>query len=327
MRRSLILGLLAGFAAAPAGAQPNPFKLPKLNLKGEVNYTLAGDMKGTAYSAFDGDRMVSSSNSTTRMMGKDTKTSSWTLVTDDSMYSVDLEKKKGFQAPNLLPHMAKAYDGLDKDGKSRFHTNLNEMAAMFSRVFDPGALGASAEKKGEKTIAGEVCEEREFMGFTVCTMKRGPRIALQTAGSLVCFRYEQTATSVSLNAPPGSAFDKPAGVTFQQDPMMQNPDSMARGFVGYIASKELSDSLAKAKGELEEAKAKAAADGKPTEMTAAEKEQMQAACETIKNLDLNKVMASAAKAMVAALKDAAVEGAKQGAANKLKGLIKKPKIP
>jgi hypothetical protein len=116
-------------------------------------------------------------------------------------------------------------------------------------------------------------------------------------------------------------------VAFQQDAMMQNPDSAARGFVGYLASQELADSLAAAQTELEEARAKAAADGKPTEMTAADKEQMQAACETLKNLDMNKVMAAAGNAMVSAMKEAAVDEAKKGATGKLKGLIKKPKIP
>jgi hypothetical protein len=327
MRPRFVVVLLAGTLASPVDAQPNPFKLPKLNLKGEVNYALGGDMKGTAYTAFDGDRVVTRSTSTTKMMGKETKLSSWTLVTSDSMYNADLEKKKGYQAPNLLPFMAKAYDGLDKGGKQRFHGNLKQMGAMFSRAFDIGSLGSVAEKKGEKTIAGEVCEEREFMGFTVCTMKRGPRIALETTGSLVCYQYQQTATSVSLAAPAGAAFAPPEGIVFQQDPMMQNPDSVSRGFVGYLASQELSDSLAKAQAELEQAKAKAAAEGKPTELTPAEKEQMKAACETLKNLDLNSVMASATKAMVAALKQAAVDEAKKGATNKLKGLIKKPKFP
>jgi hypothetical protein len=327
MKAALLTAIGSALLLGPLPAQQNPFKLPKQTLKGEVNYTLAGDMSGTAYSAFDGDRMVSSMTATTRMMGKETKTASWSLMTADSMYSADLETKKGFQSPNLLPHLARAYDGLDKDGKRRFHENLKDMAAMFSRALDPSALGASGEKKGEKTIAGEVCEEREFMGFTVCTMKRGPRVALQTSGSLVCFKYEQTATSVSLTAPAGSAFERPAGVTFEQSPLMTNPDSAARGFVGYLASQALSDSLAKARAELEEAKAKAAAEGKPTEMTPAEKEQMQAACDAIKNLDLNKVMADAGKAFAEAMKQAAIEAAKQGAVGKLKGLIKKPKIP
>lgn len=327
MRSGLVIAFLAAALVAPAQAQQNPFKLPKNTFKGEVQYQLGGDMKGTASSAFDGDRFAATSTSTTKMMGKETKLSSWSLVTPDSMYTADLDRKKGTQAPNLLPYMAKAYDGLDKSGKQRFHQNLSDMGAMFSRAFDIGSMGSAGEKLGEKTIAGEVCESRAFMGFEVCTMKRGPRIALETKGSLVCFRLEQTATSVSLAAPPETAFEKPAGIKFEQDPMMQNPDSTARGFVGYIASQELSDSLAKAKAELEAAKAKAAAEGKPTEMTAAEKDQMQAACEVIKNFDMNKVMASAAKAMVNAMKDAAVDEAKKGAMGKLKGLVKKPKIP
>lgn len=327
MQRALGVALVAGLVAVPVWAQANPFKLPKQTLRGEVSYALTGDMKGTSSSAFDGDRMVATSAATVKMLGKETKTSTWTLVTADSMYTADLERKSGVAAPNLLPHMARAYDDLDKGAKQRFHANLEAMGAMFSRAFSLSSFGAAGDKKGEKTIAGEVCEEREFMGFTMCTMKRGPRISLQTTGSLVCYRFEETATSVSLAAPAPAAFAVPEGITFQQDPMMAKPDSVARGFVGYLASQALADSLAAARAELEEAKAKAAAEGKPTEMTEAEKAQMEAACETLKSLDMNKVMAAAGKAMVEAMKQAAVDEAKKGAANKLKGLIKKPKIP
>ncbi len=328
MSRRVFLPLLAMAATATAAAaQQNPFKLPKLNLKGEVSYELGGDMKGTAQTAFDGDRLMSRSTSTVKMMGKETRSATWTLVTPDSMFSADLESKKGVAAPNLLPYMAKAYDGLDKAGKQRFHSNLQDMGAMFSRAFNVSSFGAAGEKKGEKTIAGEVCEDREFMGFSICSMKRGPQIALHTSGNLLCYRFEQTATSVSLAAPAGSAFDRPEGVVFQQDPMMQNPDSVARSFVGYLASQELADSLAKARSELEEARAKAQAEGKATELTAEAKAQMQAACEVLKNLDMNKVMAAAGKAMVNALKQAAVDEAKKEATGKLKGLIRKPRIP
>ena len=59
MRRLFVAaGLLA--VAVPAAAQPNPFKLPKTNIKGgaEVSYALTGDLTGTAMMAFDGDRWV-----------------------------------------------------------------------------------------------------------------------------------------------------------------------------------------------------------------------------------------------------------------------------
>jgi hypothetical protein len=326
MRREVLAVLGAMALAAPATAQ-NPFKLPKSNLMGQVEYELGGDSKGTASRAFDGDRMVSINTSTTKMMGKETKTSTWTLVTPDSMYNADLIKKRGTQAPNLLPHMAKAYDELDKSSQQRFHQNMQDMGTMFSRVFDISSMAASAKPLGEKTYAGQVCEEREIMGFDVCTMKKGPRISLHTAGNLLCFKFEETATSVALGAPPASVFDKPAGVSFEAAPAAQNADSAARGFVGYLASQELSDSLAKAKAELEASRAKAQSEGKQTEMTAADKQQMEAACNVIKNFDMDRVLAAAGKAMVEAMKQAAVDEAKHKATSKLKGLLKKPHIP
>ncbi len=327
MRREVMAVLGAVALAAPAAAQQNPFKLPKSNLKGQVEYQLGGDSKGTASRAFDGDRMVTTNTSTIKMMGKETKSSTWMLVTPDSMYNADLIKKRGTQAPNLLPHMAKAYDGLDKSGKQRFHQNIQEMGTMFSRVFDVPSIASSAKSMGEKTYAGQVCEERQMMGFDVCTMKKEPQISLHTSGNLLCFKFEETATSVSLAPPPATAFEKPAGVTFEVAPVAENADSAARGFVGYLASQELSDSLAKAKTELEAARAKAQAEGKPTEMTEADKQQMEAACNVIKNLDMNKVLAAAGNAMVEAMKQAAVDEAKHKATSKLKGLFKKPHIP
>ncbi len=313
--------------ASPVFAQPNPFKLPKLNLKGEVNYQLTGDQQGTAQTAFDGDRYLTRSTSSIKMMGKETKESTWSLFTADSMYTADLDKKKGTVMPNLLPLYAKAYDGLDGAAKKRFHGNVEAMGALVSKAFDIGSMGSVGEKLGDETVAGEVCENRQFAGFTVCSMKRGPRIALKTSGDLLCYRFEQTATSVSLSAPPASVFERPAGVVFRPMAEAGNADSAAQGFVGYLASQALTDSLAAAKAELEKAKADAAAKGESTEMTQEQKEQMKQACETLKNFDMGAVMANAMKAMKQQMADAAVDAAKQGAANKLKGLIKKPKIP
>jgi hypothetical protein len=179
-------------------AQPNPFKPPKGTVKAQVSYRLGGDQTGTAETAVDGNRVMAKSEGTTRMMGKDTKSSTWTLVTPDSLYTADLLEKTGYAGPNPMPLYAKAYDDLDGDGKERFHSNLKEMGAMMSKVFDVNALGGAGEKLGDQTIAGEVCENRRFGGFEICSMKKSPQLALKTSGDLLCYRFEQTATSVSL---------------------------------------------------------------------------------------------------------------------------------
>lgn len=197
---------------------------------------------------------------------------------------------------------------------------------MVSKAFDISAFGASGDKLGEETIAGEVCENHQFSTFTVCTMKKGPRLSLKTTGDLLCFRFEQTATSVSLSAPPSSSWDPPAGVSFK--PIgIENADSAARGFVGYFASQQLADSLAAAKAKVEQAKADASAKGQPTEMTPEQKEQARQACEMLKNFDLGKAMANALNEMKKELGNAAVDAAKQSATSKLRGLLKKPRIP
>lgn len=324
-RLSLASGLASLVLVSVAAAQPNPFKLPKSNLKARVTYQLSGDQNGTAETAYDGDRMMTTSTGTIKMMGKEQKASSWMMVTADSMFTADLDKKEGSAGPNLIPLYAKAYDQLDGGGKQRFHANIKEMGALMSKAFNVNSFSSLGNKLGDETVAGEVCENREFASFTVCSMKKNPMLSLKTAGDLVCFRFEQTATSVSLSSPPASTWSLPAGVKFV--PMPMAADSAARGFVGYLASQQLTDSLAKAKAELEQAKAEAATKGQPQEMTKEQKEQMRQACDMIKNFDMNKALANALNEMKRELGNAAVDAAKQGAMGKLKGLIKKPKIP
>ncbi len=331
MRLVIVTSLMAA-ASSVSLAQPNPFKLPKSPIKAQVAYQLTGDQKGTSETAFDGARMMTRSSSTIRMMGKETKSSEWTMVTEDSMFTANLEKKEGLAGPNLLPYYARAYDGLDGEGKQRFHANLKEMAGLMSKAFNVNSLGSMGERLGDQTIAGEVCENHKFASFEVCSMKRGPQVPLRTAGDLVCFRFEQTATSVSLSAPPSSAWEKPAGIEFKPMLGAQDADSAARGMVGYLASKALSDSLAASKAELEKAKAEAALKGEPKAgeprpMTAEEKAQMKQACEMIKNFDMSKALANAWRDMKRELGEAAVDAAKQSATSKIKGLFKKPRIP
>ncbi len=327
MRYGAWIGAVAVMVAGGASAQPNPFKMPKMNIKAHIAYQLAGDQKGTSETAIDGDRLMTRTQSSIKMLGKETKANHWSMVTADSMYNVDLDKKEGWVSPNLLPHYAKAYDQLDGASKQRFHSNMREMGAMMSKAFDINSFGSLGDKLGEETIAGEVCENRQFASFTICTMKKGPRLSLKTTGDLLCFRFDQTATAVTLGAPPTSTWDPPAGITFKPLAGIENADSAARGFVGYFASQQLADSIAASKVKLEQAKAEAAAKGQPTEMTAEQKEQAKQACEMLKNFDLGKVMANALNAMKKELGNAAVDAVKQGAMNKFKGLIKKPRIP
>ena len=49
------------FLMSIVAAQPNPFRLPKSNLKAKVTYQMSGDQKGTAETAYDGDRMMTTS--------------------------------------------------------------------------------------------------------------------------------------------------------------------------------------------------------------------------------------------------------------------------
>lgn len=326
MRRLLLTAALA-VAASSLAAQPNPFKVQKSSIKSAlVTYALTGDVTGTASVALDGDRMAHRQTGTTKMMGKTSTTDTWSLVTPDSMFNADLAKKQGTVSPNPLPYFAQAYEDLDGDGKKRFHQNMQDMGSMLGQAFGFAGLKAGA-KMGTKTYAGQECEERTMGSFSVCTMAKAP-ITLHSKGSLVCFTFEETATEVKLGTPPADAFTVPAGITWKPDPHLQKPDSMAKGYILYLASQQLADSLAKAKAQLQAAQAQVG--GKPPELTPEQKAGMQQACDAIKTFDLGKVMADAtgqmAKELIDAAKKAAMDAAKQKAKSGIKGLFK-PKIP
>ena len=150
---------------------------------------------------------------------------------------------------------------------------------------------------------------------------------LHSQGSLVCLNFEETATEVRLAAPSGDAFAAPAGISWKVDTRVANPDSMAKGYVMYLASQQLSDSLAQVKAKLESAKAQQASTGKPVTLTPEQQSEMQKACDVLKNVDAGKVPSDATGQMKQAMVDEAKRAAGDAAKNKLKGLFHKPKIP
>jgi hypothetical protein len=333
MRCFAVVASLA-VVASPLAAQGNPFKLPKNKINAiQVSYSYSGDMQGTAERAISKDKIVSRETTTSKMFGQTSNTDSWNLYTSDWSYSADLTKKTGVKRPNMLPYLEKAYDGLDGTAKNRLLQNMHDMAQIIGRAFGTQAL-SGIEKGQTKTIAGEQCEERSFAGFSVCSMQDAPAIPLHLEGNLFCMSFEETATSVKRADPPASAFEPPAGITFQSDTNLANPDSMARGFVTYLASQQLADSLAKAKAEMaKETPTSTASSGtneQPKELTPEEKEQQRKACEQLKNFDLGKTMAAAGKSVVSeAVNEAAKEKeaeVKNSAKNKIKGILKKPHL-
>ena len=330
--RRLVLAAGLACVTVPAAAQPNPFKMPKMNIKGgaEVTYDLTGDIKGSGKMAYDADRWMRQQTATMKMLGKENTTSSWSLTTPTELYNADLTKKSGTILPNMVPLMAKAYDDLDGDGKKRLHQNMNDMSSMMTKMFGMSSFSFQGESLGKKTYAGQECEERKVGPIVMCTMAKAP-IMLHSQTKLLCFNMEETATAVTIGAVSEASFAKPDGITFTPDPRVKDADSVAKSMVMYLSSQQLADSLAKAKQELAAAQAKSGTPpGEMPKMTPEQEAEMQKACETMKNLDIGKVIADAAnnvlKNMAAQMKQAAIDQAKQEAANKVKGLFK-PKIP
>lgn len=332
MTRLALAAALVVCAAAPAAAQPNPFKIPKSNsIKGaEVTYALTGDAAGSSKVAYDGERMMRRQNSTMKMMGKTSTIDTWTLTTPDSVFNADLAKKQGTVMPNMLPLMAKAYDDLDGDGKKRFHSNMSEMGSVFAKGFGLNNISAG-EKLGEKTYAGQECEERKLGPILVCNMTKAP-IMLHSQVGLACLKFEETATEVKLGSTSADAFTPPAGIVFQPDKNVTQPDSAAHALVNRMASQEMTDSIARMKFVADSLKAAGGAGaGEMPKMTPEQEAAMQKACETFKNLDIGKVIADAAndamKQLAASAKQAAIDAGKNAVNQKIQGVFKKPKIP
>ena len=332
MRTAVPALALALVLAPSAAAQQNPVKHPRNHRSLQVDYAFAGNVQGTGQRIVSGDRILDHQTTTGKFFGKTSTQDTWTLITPDSMYSADLVKKTGMRSANMLPAMAKAYDGLDGAGKARLHQNMQDMSQMISRAFGTGTI-VTGEKGETRTYAGEKCEERTFGSFSICTMQGAAGVPLHVSGSLFCVDFEQTATAVSRAAPPASAFEPPAGVAFRESPMV-NADSLARGYVTYLASQELSDSLAKAKEQMAAAPANGTATGtggagQPARQpTAEERAQARQACEALKNFDLGKAMGDATNRVVGdAVKEALKEKQNQvesGAKEKITGLIRRP---
>lgn len=330
--KRILLGAVLGLVASSAAAQQNPFKLPKNKTSVAVEYSYTGDMQGTGERAISNDRVMERRSTTGKFFGKTSTMDTWTLITPDSSYSADLTKQTGTAAPNVLPHMAKAYDDLDGSSKQRLHQNMQDMVQLISRAFGTQAMW-SDEKLGTKTYAGEQCDERTFGSFSICSMQSAPAVPLHVSGSLMCVNYEQTATVVKKGDPPGSDFAPPAGITFNRDTNLVNADSMARGFVKYLASQELADSIAKAKAEMAKqsnASNASTTSSAPHELTPEEREQQRQACEALKNFNLGKAMSDATKQVFSEAVHEAVEEkkaeTKEDAKQKIKGLIKKPHL-
>ncbi len=165
----------------------------------------------------------------------------------------------------------------------------------------------------------------------MCSMDKAP-IVLHSQMKLVCFNMEETATAVKLGSVSDAAFAPPAGMVFTPDKHVADADSAAQGIVNYLASQQLADSLAKAKAELQAAQAKAGqSGGEMPKMTPEQEASMQKACETMKNLDMGKMIADAAnnamKSIAAQAKQAAIDAGKNAVTNKINSIFKKPKIP
>ena len=330
MRPTLLVILLAGLLTAPSlSAQQNPFKIDRGKLRSvEVHYAMTGDLTGTGMTALADGQLVTRSTSTGKFFGKVSTTESWALVTPEWMYSGDPATGKGTKMPNMMATMAREFDGLSKEEKKRAVQNTMDLAEVMAQAFGGSML--RGEKESKRTIAGEECQDHVFGSFSTCSMTKAPEIALHSKGKLLCVRFEQTATTVKLDqAVDPAAFALPAGMTFTTPEGMASSDSIARGFIRHLASQETSDSLTAAKARAAAARdsAVAAANMSPAETDSLQQEQVQAACEAMRNFDVGAMMSSAASAALKAMAAAAVDEAKRAASSKLKGLIRKPKIP
>ncbi len=310
--------LAAAVAVRPAGAQGNPFQarydaLPAIT----VTYSYTGDMSGSGKTTADNRRLASWTAVSGKFFGKSSNDTTWSLSTPDTIWNADLDKKTGTVSVNPLPAMHQAYDNLDGDSKTRFHANVAAMAQFVTQALKGIPLGG--QPKEMKTIAGESCELTSLGMFSFCTMKTAP-IVLYSSGSILCVHYEETATTVTHTAD-ASLFQVPDHIKWSQLLDKARADSMAGAWVKYLASKELSDSIAKARQEYEKkAAGNDQAQATPTPGDTAQQispEDQKKMCDALKNYSLSTALNDAWKSF---LKESA-QNAGRAAADRLFGHI------
>ena len=331
MRRNVVvpsLAIMLLIAGPELLSQQNPFKPSRGKVSAvQVDYAFAGNVTGTGQRIVSGDRMLDHQTTTGKFFGKTSTNDTWMLSTPDSVYTADLVKKTGTRGPNMLPVMARAYDDLDGTAKHRLQQNLQDMSQMIARAFGTGTV-MSGDKGETKTYAGEKCDERTFGSFSICTMQGAAAVPLHVSGSLLCVDFEQTATAVRKGEPDASAFAPPGGIVFREA-VTGNVDSLARGYVQYLASQALTDSLAAAKARMPAAQPGTTSGPAPAAApTPEERAQQRQACEALKNFDLGREMRAATNRVLGdAVHDALKEKQTQvesGAREKVKGFIRRP---
>ena len=309
--------------AAPAQAmsamtmsQGNPFAVKISGYSPiTVQYQYAGDMTGTGESTANRDTMAHRQTVTAKFFGHTGTDSTWSMTTATYLWNADLGKKTGTKSVNPIPAMAKAYNDLDADSKTRFHSNMQQMAQYVTRAL-PG-VPLTGTTKETRTIAGETCEQTNWGSFSFCTMKSTP-VMLYSSGSFLCVNYEQTATSVA-HSTDAALLKVPDGIKWSETLDSVKADSMARIWVNQLASKELADSLAKAQKEYETEQAShPASDTSQAHMTP---EQQKKMCDALKNYSLSQALNDAWKSF---LKETAKEAGRSAADQLVHRLIKPP---
>ena len=155
--------------------------------------------------------------------------------------------------------------------------------------------------------------------FSFCTMKKAP-IVLYSSGSFLCVSYQETATAITHSADP-SLFQLPDHIKWSQLLDKARADSMAGQWVRYLASKELADSIAKARKEYQQNSAQSSqvrngqAPGDSTQQISPEDQKKM--CNALKNYSLSTALNDAWKSF---LKESA-QNAGRAAADRIFGRI------
>jgi len=288
-----------------------------------ITYSLSGSLSGTEELALDGTRTARRSATSMKMFGKTVTTESLALMTEDSVYSVDLSKKTGVALPNYGPLLADEYDRLSGKQKKQLQQNMELAAQSLGAAFGMGNIAQANKVVGQETVAGQACEVRKFGDWSVCALAADPSIALKTSGEIMCMEMNTVATSATINqGAPADKFAMPSGVnwTAADTSVTRDPKATAKQMLEMLSSEEFRDSLLAAQKDMKAAEDSAGV----KEMTPEEREQ---ACQQLRQafkVDLGAAFTHALGNGAQSAAKSAAENALKNAASNLRRRIRIP---
>ena len=220
--QALRIAALAILMATPLGAQDNPFTPADGPVRdATVTYALTVGKErilGRAELAHSDARWALSVQIRDSLTGDTLKT--WALLTADSIYRWQSfgDAGTGSRSASFRAHLARAFAELTPAEKAAALRGIKAIPAGAAAALEllPNAVGV---RDGTAEVAGHTCVVWRIGRERFCALAEAPEIVLRWYGRAQIVTL--SATNVSFEPPPASAFDPPEGARFTPEPGLE----------------------------------------------------------------------------------------------------------